>query len=338
MKELSNIGIVGATGIVGSTLLKILKERKFAISSLRLFASKASQGQQVSFGERKISLDILDEEQLQNLDLVFFVTEDQISKQWVPLALKTGAVVIDNSASFRMDPKVPLIVPEVNGDMLQKPDKHNLIANPNCSTIQMAVALYPLYQNFGIETIHVATYQSVSGSGKAAIKELEANTLAYFKKQPIQNQVYPHDIAFNNLPHIGSFDLQGFSTEENKMRNEMRKIFNDPDIKITAFCVRTPTFNAHSEAIWITLKQKVTKPDILSCLKAAPGLQVIDNLEQNQYPLTKQASGKDEVFVGRIHQDPDNDKTWLLWVVADNIRKGAALNAIQIAEEIIKNN
>ena len=336
MRKNPNIGIVGATGIVGSTLLKILEDRNFSISKLYLFASQASQGQQVLFGKHKIPLDVLDEEKLQSLDLVFFVTEDQISKKWIPIALKAGSVVIDNSASFRMDPKVPLIVPEVNVHILQESKKCNLIANPNCSTIQMAVALYPLYQNFGIETIRVATYQSVSGSGKAAIKELEINTQAYFKGESVQNEVYPHDIAFNNLPHIGSFDLQGFSTEEVKIRNEMQKIFNDLHIKVTAFCVRTPTFNAHSEAIWVTLKQKATKSDILSLLKTAHGVQVIDAPSQSQYPLAREASDKDSVFVGRIHADPDDDKTWLLWVVADNIRKGAALNAVQIAEEIVK--
>ena len=334
-QKLSNVGIVGATGLVGSTLLQILEQYKFPISHLRLFASSSSKGQSISFGKNEIPLDILSEEKLQDLGLVFFVTEAHISAEWVPIALKAGAIVIDNSATFRMDSKVPLVIPEVNGHLLQKSKRNLLIANPNCSTIQMAVALYPLYQNFGIEKINVATYQSVSGSGKAAISELENNTLAYLEEKPTENQVYPHDIAFNNLPHIGSFNSDGFSTEEVKMREEMHKIFDDPSMKITAFCVRTPTLNSHSEVIWVRLKQKVTKSDILSCLNTAPGLQVRDHPQQNQYPLAKKASGTDDVFVGRIHQDPDDDKTWLLWVVADNVRKGAALNAVQIALEII---
>ena len=337
-QKLSNVGIVGATGLVGSTLLQILEQYKFPISNLRLFASLSSKGQSVLFGVDEIQLDVLSEEKLQDLGLVFFVTEADISAKWVPIALKAGAIVIDNAATFRMDPKVPLIVPEVNGHLLQESKKLSVIANPNCSTIQMAVALYPLYKNFGIERINVATYQSVSGSGKAAIVELKNNTIAHLEGKAAQKQVYPHDIAFNNLPHIGSFDSNGFSTEESKMRGEMRKIFDDPSMKVTAFCVRTPTLNAHSEAIWVRLKQKVTKSDILSCLNTAQGLQVIDDLEQSQYPLARQASNTDNVFVGRIHQDPDDDKTWLLWVVADNVRKGAALNAVQIAQAIIDKN
>ena len=334
-QDLSKVGIVGATGLVGSTLLQILEQYKLPISHLRLFASSSSKGQSISFGKKTIQLDVLSEEKLQDLGLIFFVTEADISAKWVPIAVKAGAVVIDNAATFRLEPEVPLIVPEVNGHLLQESKNLPLIANPNCSTIQMAVALYPLYKNFGIERINVATYQSVSGSGKAAISELRNNTIAHLERKSAQSQVYPHDIAFNNLPHIGSFDSEGFSTEEAKMRGEMRKIFDDSSLKVTAFCVRTPTLNAHSEAIWVRLQQKITKSDILSCLKTASGLQVIDDLEQNQYPLARQASDKDDVFVGRIHQDPDDDKTWLLWVVADNVRKGAALNAVQIAQKII---
>ena len=334
-RDLSRVGIVGATGLVGSTLLQILEQHKFPISHLRLFASSSSKGQTILFDKDKVQLDVLSEEKLQDLGLVFFVTEADISAKWVPIALKAGAIVIDNAATFRLEPGVPLIVPEVNGHLLQKPEKLSLIANPNCSTIQMAVAVYPFYKSFGIESINVATYQSVSGSGKAAISELRNNTIAHLEGKPAENQVYPHDIAFNNLPHIGSFDSKGFSTEEAKMRGEMRKIFDDFSLKITAFCVRTPTLNAHSEAIWVRLQQKVRKADILSCLNNARGLQVMDDLEQSRYPLARQASGKDDVFVGRIHQNPDDDKTWLLWVVADNVRKGAALNAVQIALKII---
>ena len=222
-QELSNVGIVGATGLVGSTLLQILQQYKFPISHLRLFASSASKGQSVLFGKNKIPLNVLSEEKLQDLGLIFFVTEEHISAKWIPIALKSSAIVIDNAATFRMDPKVPLIVPEVNGHLLQESKKHLLIANPNCSTIQMAVALYPLYKNFGIEKINVATYQSVSGSGKAAISELKDNTLAHLEDRPAKNQVYPHDIAFNNLPHIGSFNSEGFSTEEVKCERRCTK-------------------------------------------------------------------------------------------------------------------
>ena len=337
-QDLSRVGVVGATGLVGSTLLQILEQYKFPISNLRLFASLSSKGQNISFGKEKIQLDVLDEEKLKDLGLIFFVTEANISAKWVPIALKAGAIAIDNAATFRLESGVPLIVPEVNGHLIRESKKLSLIANPNCSTIQMAVALYPLYKSFGIEKINVATYQSVSGSGKAAITELKNNTLAHLEGKSAQSQVYPHDIAFNNLPHIGSFDSDGFSTEEAKMREEMRKIFDDSSLKVTAFCVRTPTLNAHSEAIWVRFQQKVTKSDILSCLKTAPGLQVIDEPHHNQYPLARQASDTDDVFVGRIHQDPDDDRTWLLWVVADNVRKGAALNAVQIAQKIIDGN
>lgn len=334
-KDYSRVGIVGATGLVGSTLLEILDQYDFPISHLALFASEASKGQAIKFRDQNVVLDVLDEQSFQNLGLVFFVTEAHISQKWVPVALKSGAVVIDNSATFRMDQDVPLIVPEVNGSVLKDLQSPTLIANPNCSTIQMAMVLYPLYQKFGIETIRVATYQSVSGSGKAAMQELTTQTQAYFEGQSIPPQIYPHEIAFNHLPQIGNFNDEGMSTEEQKMREEMKKIFRDPQIKITAFCVRTPTLNGHSEAVWVSLKDKVTKTDILSALEGRKGVKVLDRPDRNQYPLIRQVSGGDDVWVGRLHSDPDDEKTWLMWIVADNVRKGAALNAMQIAQHII---
>ena len=334
-KDLSRVGIVGATGLVGSTLLQILEQSDFPISKLYLFASRASKGRTVTFRDHKISLNVLEKNSFKDLGLLFFVTEASISKEWVPIALEAGAFVIDNSATFRMDRDVPLVVPEVNGHLLKNLKAPALIANPNCSSIQLAMALHPLYKNFGIETIRVATYQSVSGSGKAAVQELTSHTQAYFKGQSSPGQVYPHDIAFNHLPHIGDFNEEGFSTEEQKMRNEMRKILGDSRIKVTAFCVRTPTFNGHSEAVWVSLQQKATKSDILSCLNDFQGLKVKDHPYENQYPLIRHASGDDLVWVGRLHRDPDDDKTWLMWVVADNVRKGAALNAVQIAQHYI---
>lgn len=332
--SLLNVGVVGATGVVGQEFLKILKDRHFPASELRLFASDASEGQHVLFKNQKVPLRRLTPHCFDGLDLVFFSSGDDISKEWAPQAVRSGASVVDNSAAFRMNPEILLCVPEINGSKLPSRNTPTLIANPNCSTIQLDLVLHPLQQEFGISAVQVATYQSVSGAGKAAVEELQQQTMATLNHQKVQPQVFPHSIAYCNLPHIGSFDETGFSSEEHKIMSETRKILDLPNLSISAFTVRTPTLNAHSEVAWVTLSEVVQRKDILQVLKKAPGLVVEDDLLNNKYPLNTEVSGKDPVYVGRIHQDLHNPKMWLFWIVSDNLRKGAALNAIQIAEQI----
>lgn len=330
-----NVGIVGATGVVGKEFLKVLDQKKFPINTLKLFASQASKDQTITFRDQNHKLHVLEEGCFAGLDLVLFSSGDDISKEWGPKAVTAGAIVVDNSAAFRMNPEIPLVVPEVNGEELKNLKRPMLIANPNCSTIQLVVALQPLSKNYGLSAVKVASYQSVSGAGKEAIEELQNQLYALLNNQkPQEPKVFPHQIAFNNIPQIGSFAENGFSSEENKIMKETRKIMNLPDLKISAFTVRTPTLNSHSEAVWVTLKQKVTKEQILKTLVSAPGIQVQDSLSESVYPTAWDVSGQDPVYVGRIHQDPDDPYTWIMWVVSDNIRKGAALNAIQIAETL----
>lgn len=330
-----NVGIVGATGVVGKEFLKVLDQKKFPIHNLKLFASLASKDQTIEFRGQSHKLYVLEEGCFQGLDLVLFSSGDDISKEWGPKAVAAGSIVVDNSAAFRMNPEMPLVVPEVNGDILKNAKRPLLVANPNCSTIQLVVALQPLAKNFGLNAVRVASYQSVSGAGKEAIEELQNQLYALLNNQKPQDpKIFPHQIAFNNIPQIGSFAENGFCSEENKIMNETRKIMNLPDLKITAFTVRTPTLNSHSEAVWVTLKEKVTKEQMLKTLKSAPGILVQDSLSESVYPTAWAVSGQDPVYVGRIHQDPNDPYTWLMWVVSDNIRKGAALNAIQIAETL----
>ncbi len=334
--NLLKIGVVGATGMVGTEFLKILEQRRFPIDEIRLFASEASKGQMIGFRGENCKVDSLSDGCFKGLDLVFFSSGDGISQTWAPKAVSDGAYAIDNSGAFRMNAEVPLVVPEVNGDILEEVTSPTIIANPNCSTIQMVVALNPLHRKFGIESVKVATYQSVSGAGKLAVDELNQQTLAAMNHQDVETQIFPHPIAFNNIPQIGSFGADGFCSEETKMRKETKKILRNDSIRVSAFTVRTSTLNGHSEALWVTLKKRVSKEDVVSLFKTSPGLAVVDDPSNNQYPLTRTASGKDPVYVGRIHQDLEEENTWLMWVVSDNIRKGAALNGIQIAETIFK--
>lgn len=331
---LLRIGVVGATGMVGTEFIRILVERKFPIEELRLFASDKSQGSEITFRDKKIVVQGLSDHAFKNLDVVFFSSGDPISKEWAPLAVKAGAVAIDNSGAFRMNPEIPLVVPEVNGHLLPKTSSPSIIANPNCSTIQLVVALNPIRKNFGIKEVRVATYQSVSGAGKAGVDELNQQTAAVMNHKTAQPSVFPHQIAFNNIPQIGSMDEAGYCTEEIKIMNETRKILDMPQLRITAFTVRTPTLNGHSEAVWVTTEREATRQDFMNCLKRGSGLVVEDDSTNNRYPLNWSVSGQDPVFVGRVHQDPMDSRTWLMWVVSDNVRKGAATNGIQIAEYI----
>jgi aspartate-semialdehyde dehydrogenase len=330
MKQLS-IGLVGATGMVGRAFMDILEEKKFPVKTFKPFASEKSLGQTIALQGKKYPLEVLKPGCFTGLDLVFFSSGDDISKEWAPLAAKAGAFAVDNSAAFRMDASTALIVPEVNGDLLEEmKGKPQVIANPNCTTIQLVVALHPLQKKFGMKEVRVASYQAVSGAGIEAYNEL----LAQVKEETPTAKVFPHQIAFNCIPQIGSFNDQGYSSEEVKVMKETKKIMRQPGLRVSAFTVRVPVLNAHAEAVWVTLEKEISREELLQTLAKAPGVIVQDNPKQSEYPQQYQISGKDPVYVGRIHQDLDDPKTWLMWIVADNIRKGAALNGLQIAERI----
>jgi aspartate-semialdehyde dehydrogenase len=328
-----NIGVVGATGMVGKAFMHILEQKQFPLGELRPFASDNSVGKEVSVGSRKFKVQTLAKNCFDKLDLVFFSSGDPISKEWAPVAVQAGAWAVDNSAAFRMDANTHLVVPEVNGDLLNG-DKPQIIANPNCSTIQLVVALNPLMKSFGISDVKVSSYQAVSGAGQAAHDELlkQVDDIRN-SKSPSASQL-PHVIAFNCIPQIGSFDDQGFTSEEKKVMNETKKILRNQQIKVSATTVRVPVLNAHAEAVWVQLQKDISKADFLDCLKSAPGLVIEDDPKNSVYPLQNKISGKDPVYVGRIRKDPNDSKTWLMWIVSDNLLKGAALNGLQIANQI----
>lgn len=331
-KRKLKVGVVGATGMVGQTFMNILAERNFPIEELRPFASENSLGKKIELQGKAWPVQVLKEGCFDGLDLVFFSSGDDISKEWAPKAVKAGAFAVDNSAAFRMDPDTVLVVPEVNGDLVTKDSKPQIIANPNCSTIQLVVALKPLLDKFGLEEVRVSTYQAVSGAGQGGYDELLEQTRDY--ENPTQPQVFPHNILFNCIPQIGSFNDEGFCSEEVKIMKETRKILGQEKLKVSAFTVRIPALNSHSESVWVTLNKNVSREQVLAALEGFEGIVVQDNPKQSIYPLARDASGKDPVYVGRIHRDPENPQLWLMWVVSDNIRKGAALNGIQIAEKI----
>ncbi len=326
-----NVGVVGATGMVGQSFIQSMTEEKFPVGELRLFASDASIGKKIKFLNQDISVLGLAPDCFKGLDLVFFSSGDDISLEWAPIAVKSGAWAVDNSAAFRMNPSIDLVVPEVNGDLLKKDSKPKIIANPNCSTIQLVVALKPLFEKYGIDAVKVASYQAVSGAGLAAYEELQSQMRSFSKGEPLKKEAFPHQIGFNVIPQIGSFSESGFSTEENKIMKETKKILGSDKIKVSAFTVRVPVLNAHSEAVWVTLKTEARHNELVQCMKNQEGLIVS---EGSEYPMPLHVSGKSPVYVGRIHQDGDDPMTWLFWVVSDNIKKGASLNGIQIAQRI----
>ncbi|MFN7825594.1 MAG: aspartate-semialdehyde dehydrogenase [Pseudobdellovibrionaceae bacterium] len=328
------IGVVGATGMVGKSFMETLEQRKFPVELLRPFASEASLGKSITLQGKSYPIEVLKPGCFEGLNLVFFSSGDDISKEWAPQAVASGAWAVDNSAAFRMDPQTHLVVPEVNGDLLTTNPRPQIIANPNCSTIQLVVALKPLLRDFGIKEVKVSSYQAVSGAGQAAFDELLVQTKQVQMGEKVQSQNFAHQIAFNCIPQIGSFNDEGFTSEEVKVQKETKKILRAPHIHVSAFTVRVPVLNAHAETVWVTLDKEVTRDQLLASLKSESGLVVQDNAKGSDYPLQIQVSGKDPVYVGRIHRDPENPKLWLMWVVSDNIRKGAALNGIQIAERI----
>ncbi|MDI1470989.1 MAG: aspartate-semialdehyde dehydrogenase [Thermodesulfovibrio sp.] len=333
-KEKYNVAVVGATGAVGNEMIAVLEERDFPVDTLRLFASERSEGIKLQFKGEEIPVETLKEDSFEGIDIALFSAGAERSKIWAPIAAKSGCVVIDNSSQWRMDPEVPLVVPEVNPHDLKW--HKGIIANPNCSTIQMVVALKPIHDVAKIKRVVVTTFQSVSGTGKKAMDELLQQTVDLLNFKEIKIQVYPHQIAFNVLPHIDKFLENGYTKEEMKMVNETKKIMGDPSIKVTATTVRVPVFRGHSESVNIETERKLTAQEVREILSKAPGIVVIDNPEKNEYPLPIYASGKDEVFVGRIREDESIENGINMWVVSDNLRKGAALNAVQIAEELIK--
>jgi len=329
-----NVAVVGATGAVGEEMRLVLEERKFPVEKLSLFASIRSAGKEYEYKEEKVVVRELKDDSFSEIDIALFSGGDEVSKYFAPLAVQQGVIVVDNGKYFRMDPNVPLIVPEVNSDDLKW--HKGLIANPNCSTIQMVMALKPIYDEVGIERVVVATYQSVSGTGKEAIEELKNQAASIASGKEYEIKAYPYQIAYNALPHIGSFKENGYTSEEMKMLDETRKILGDDNIRVAATTVRVPVYRAHSEVVHIETKEKISVQRTREILSAFPGIKVIDNPERLEYPLPLFAEGKDEVFVGRIREDISTENGLVMWIVSDNLRKGAALNAVQIAEQLIK--
>jgi aspartate-semialdehyde dehydrogenase len=333
-KERYRVAVVGATGAVGREMVEILEERKFPIEELRLLASERSKGEGISYQGKNLEVGVLTDATLAGLDFALFSAGADVSRRFAPVAVKQGAIVIDNSSAFRMEPAVPLVVPEVNPDALE--GHKGLIANPNCSTIQMVVALKPLQDAARIRRIVVTTFQSVSGTGKEAMDELLAQSKALLNFQEVERKVYPHQIAFNCLPQIDDFTDDGYSKEELKLVNETRKIFDDQTIRITATTVRVPVFRGHSESVNIETERPLSANEARAILSEAPGVTVLDDPKRAVYPLPLDAAGQDAVYVGRIRADHSIEQGLNLWIVSDNLRKGAALNAVQIAEELIK--
>ena len=335
MNKPVNVAVVGATGAVGEAMLKVLAERQFPIGQLHLLASERSAGETVEFGARRIVVKDLATFDPAGVDIALFSAGGGVSKEYAPKFAAAGAVVIDNSSAFRNDDDVPLVVAEVNPEALRNRPR-GIVANPNCSTMQMLVALAPLHREAGIERINVATYQSVSGTGRRALEELGRQTAALLGFQEIRPEVYPVQIAFNVIPHGGDFLENGYTSEEMKLVWETRKILGDASIQVNATVVRVPVFYGHSEAVHIETREKLTAARARELLEAAPGVEVVDERVAGGYPTpVTHASGHDPVFVGRIREDISHPRGLALWVVSDNIRKGAALNAVQLAELVI---
>ncbi len=332
MCESYRVAVVGATGAVGNTLLELLAERDFPIASLKLLASHRSAGEIITFQDEHIIVEELTHDSFGDIDVVFSSAGASVSREFIPTAVENGALVIDNTSAFRMDADTPLVVPEVNMHAVQK---HNrLIANPNCSTIQMMVALKPIYDAVGIKRIVVSTYQSVSGKSGRAVTELVQQTTSALQGKPIDLELFPHQMAFN-VAFDWPFADSGDNEEEVKMISETRKILEDESIGVSATTVRVPVFYAHSESINVETREKLTPAQARECLADAPGVKLIDDPGNRKYPLAVDAAGKDDVYVGRIREDASVENGLNLWVVADNLRKGAALNAIQIAEKLL---
>jgi aspartate-semialdehyde dehydrogenase len=329
------VGVVGATGLVGTTILELLANRDFPAAEVVPFASARSTGRELEWNGTTIACRELSEESIQGLDVVLSSAGGAISAEWTPRLVEAGATVVDNTSYWRMHDEVPLVVAEVNPEAL---DSHKgIVANPNCSTMQMVVALKPLYDEAGIERLVISTYQAVSGTGKAAIDELMDQSHAILHGQRAEASIYPHPIAFNVLAQAGSFpDGDDHTDEERKLINETRKILGDDGIRVSATCARVPVVSGHSEAVNVETKQSLSPERARELLAAAPGVTVVDDPAAGLYPMAIEAAGKDDVFVGRIRRDPGNEMALDIWVVSDNLRKGAATNTVQLAEQLVE--
>jgi|694.fasta_scaffold07280_9 aspartate-semialdehyde dehydrogenase len=325
------IAIAGATGLVGSEMLNVLEQRKVPCSELKLLASKDSVGEVYKFNEQEVEVEALSAESFDGVDIALFATSAELSSIYVPAAVSAGAVCIDNSSYFRMKPEVPLVVPEVNFDAIKDGDM--IIANPNCSTIQLVPVLDVIHKIAGLRHVVVSTYQSVSGAGKAALDELWGQTLAVFNQQEVPQEAFQHQIAFNCIPQIDVFLDNGFTKEEFKIINESRKILGIADLRITATAVRVPVFFSHAESVFVETEKPFDLSDIIKRLSKAPGIAV--RAAHDEYPMQLEAASTDEIHVGRLRRDESVENGLSMWVVADNVRKGAALNAVQIAERLI---
>ncbi|MGB0132630.1 aspartate-semialdehyde dehydrogenase [Dokdonella sp.] len=336
-KKSFKVALAGATGAVGEALIDILAERKFPVSEFVALASSRSVGEKLEFNGRQVVVRDLAEFDFTGTDIAFFSAGGGVSREHAPRAAAAGAVVIDNTSEFRNDPDVPLVISEVNPQAMAGYTKRGIIANPNCSTMQLLVALAPIHRAAGIVRINVATYQSVSGAGRSGIEELGRQTAALLNFQPVKPEKFSAQIAFNVIPHIDDFQDNGYTREEMKVVWETRKILDDENIQVNPTCVRVPVFLGHAEAVHVETRDKITAEQVRNLLKSAPGVELVDEREPGGYPTpVGNAAGKDAVFVGRIREDISHPRGINLWVVSDNIRKGAALNAVQVAELLVK--
>jgi aspartate-semialdehyde dehydrogenase len=331
------VAIAGATGAVGAEFLRCFEERRFPISQMRLLASARSRGKKLRFGVREIEVEELTEHSFEDIDIAFFSASGALSRKFAPIAAKAGAVVVDNSSAFRMDPNVPLVIPEINPEAIA--GHKGIIANPNCSTIIGIVPLWPIHRKNRIQRLIASTYQAASGAGAAAMEELVESTRAYLEGRPYENTVLPHPYAFNLFNHDSKMDAaSGYNEEELKMLKETRKIFGDAEIRVSATCVRVPVLRAHCEALTIECERPITPEEVREILCKAPGVKVVDDVENNYFPMPKDASGQGDVLVGRIRRDisDPSGRSIALFVSGDQLLKGAALNAVQIAEVMVE--
>ena len=327
------IAVIGATGAVGRTFLRILEERGFPASSVRLCASERSFGQKLTVNGQELTVEEATPRLLGEVDIAFISANGSVSRELAPIAVREGALVIDDSSAFRMEPEVPLVVPEVNADDLER--HRGIVAIPNCSTTPLVMVLRPLHDVNAIKRVVADTYQSVSGTGAAAVEELRTQSGQALKGQRVEPSVYPHQVAFNALPQVEAFTDNGYTTEEMKMVHETRKILHLPELPVSATCVRVPVMVSHSEAVHLEFTHPISPREVREVLSGFPGVKVLDDPESNLYPTPIDAAGKDDVFVGRIRQDLSHPSGIAMWIVSDNLRKGAALNALQIAEEVL---
>lgn len=334
MAEGYRVAIVGATGAVGTELMALLEERQFPVSSLKLLASPRSAGKTLPFRGQAIAVEPLSDSVFDEVDIVLASAGASISREWAPKAAAAGAVVIDNSSAFRMDPRTPLVVPEVNPKAAA--EHQGIIANPNCTTILMAMAIWPLHQIQPIRRVVVATYQSASGAGAQAMEEMKQQAQAILNGEEPKTEAFPYPLAFNLFPHNSPLDEAGYCQEEMKMVNETRKIFGEPDLRITATCIRVPVLRAHSEAVNLEFAAPFAPTTARAVLSEAPGITIVEDWQGNYFPMPQDASGQDDVLVGRIRQDLSHPNGLELWLCGDQIRKGAALNAVQIAELLVQ--